>query len=356
MNAHSSHGTYSKRRKSIDVITKNKWLKFLGGSNTNKSIAGLVVLAIGISGYLLITGRAGGFFASFEPDNGTLSGNAQLVTDSSASGGKAVQFTAPVSPPPPTGEQSCPAYPAFPDANCTGVPAGTVLGTYSGPCTITTPNTIIDAKTINCDVTIAANNVTIKRSKVNGAIDSGGAAYHFEVIDSEVDGTPGGPQQITSIGGQNFLLLRVEVTGGSRSVLCEHDCEVRDSWLHGQEMPDNVDWHLSAVRLSQRSRVIHNTLSCDKAPNNVDGGCSANQTGYPDFEITKDWLMEKNLLKGNPGVAYCSYGGAAMGKPYSNDPNNATYVVYKDNVFERGPTGHCGAYGPITTFDSTRIG
>ena len=31
-----------------------------------------------------------------------------------------------------------------------GVPAGTVLSAYTGPCTITTANTVIDKKTINC--------------------------------------------------------------------------------------------------------------------------------------------------------------------------------------------------------------
>lgn len=168
----------------------------------------------------------------------------------------------------------------WPGAHNTGVPSGVALSTYTGSCTISTPNTTIDSKTINCDLRINANNITIKNSKVNGSISSVSGSFHFEVIDSEVDGTPNGPDQITSVGGENFLILRSEITGGNRNVLCEHDCEVRDSWLHGQEMPDDVDWHLSAIRLSQRSTVVHNTLACDKEPNAADGGCSANQTGY----------------------------------------------------------------------------
>lgn len=261
----------------------------------------------------------------------------------------------PTTPPATTPPATTPPPSGFPGPDNTGVPVGTVLTGYTGPCTITVANTVIDAKIVNCNVVIAANNITIKNSRVNGQISQSGN-YHFELQDSEVDGTPGAPQQITSVGNRNFLILRSEVTGGNRSVLCERDCTVQDSWLHGQEMPDNVDWHLSAVRLSQYGTLIHNTLSCDKPPNNVDGGCSANQTGYPDFEPTHHWTVRGNLYKGNPGVSYCAYGGNTQGKPYSSDPTNATYIVYQDNVFERGVTNKCGFYGPVTDFAPSRTG
>jgi hypothetical protein len=38
----------------------------------------------------------------------------------------------------------------WPNASNTGVPAGTQLSTYAGPCTINAAGTVIDAKTINC--------------------------------------------------------------------------------------------------------------------------------------------------------------------------------------------------------------
>jgi len=58
----------------------------------------------------------------------------------------------------------------WPGPNNTGVPAGTKLSTYTGPCTIQKANTVIDAKTLNCDLTILAANVTVKRSKINGLV------------------------------------------------------------------------------------------------------------------------------------------------------------------------------------------
>ncbi len=67
----------------------------------------------------------------------------------------------------------------------TGVPSGTALTTYTGPCRITANNTVIDSKIVNCSLTIAAQNVTIRNSRINGTIYGGGGAS-FSVVDSEV--------------------------------------------------------------------------------------------------------------------------------------------------------------------------
>jgi hypothetical protein len=83
--------------------------------------------------------------------------------------------TPPPPPPPPTGGNGCFANPGacgFPDpaAGNVGVPAGTTL-TASGSLTITTAGTVIDGRNITGGVTVSANNVTIRNSRitVNGA-------------------------------------------------------------------------------------------------------------------------------------------------------------------------------------------
>ena len=50
------------------------------------------------------------------------------------------------------------------------MPAGVSLSAYTGPCTISAANTVIDAKTINCDLTIRDHGVKITRSKINGTV------------------------------------------------------------------------------------------------------------------------------------------------------------------------------------------
>ncbi len=54
-------------------------------------------------GVFLATTRASGFFASVDPEGGALTGNASVVADAGAAGGKAVQFNAAVTPPPTSG-------------------------------------------------------------------------------------------------------------------------------------------------------------------------------------------------------------------------------------------------------------
>ncbi len=67
----------------------------------NLIIAIVVAVAILGIGFLTVLTRASGFFVASEPETGTVSGNAQVVNDATASGGKAIQFTAPAAPPPP---------------------------------------------------------------------------------------------------------------------------------------------------------------------------------------------------------------------------------------------------------------
>jgi hypothetical protein len=104
-------------------------------------VAGLIAVA-----FILATGT----FSFFEPENGTLANGAKLVTNSGASGGKAVQLSAPVATPTPTSTPTptpiptptgtpppggCATYLSsstaascgFPTAATTGIPAGTTL-------------------------------------------------------------------------------------------------------------------------------------------------------------------------------------------------------------------------------------
>ncbi len=57
------------------------------------------------------------------------------------------------------------------------MPAGVALTAYTGPMTVTQAGAVIDAKTITGSITIAAPNVTISRSQVNGfvGVEDGGS-------------------------------------------------------------------------------------------------------------------------------------------------------------------------------------
>ena len=86
-------------------------------------------------------------------------------------------------------------------------------------------------------------------------------------------------------------------------------------------------------------------------------GCSADISGYPDFAPINHNTISDNLMgSNNQGIGFCVYGGGTTGKPFSGDPTNATYIVYRNNVFQRGANGKCGAYGPVTSFVTGRTG
>ena len=58
---------------------------------------------------------------------------------------------------------------------------------YTGPCNITVANTVINAKIVNCDLTIRAANVMITRSEIHGMIDGQeGTSSSFLLQDSLV--------------------------------------------------------------------------------------------------------------------------------------------------------------------------
>jgi hypothetical protein len=241
---------------------------------------------------------------------------------------------------------------AFPSAGTTGVPRGTNLHTYEGPCTITAASTIIDAKTINCPtLQIRAKRVSITRSVLNGTVyaDPDLGLGSFSIRDSRVNI---GEHAGTGIGDGNFTALRVHVTGGNRSINCYLNCKVVESYVHGQFKDRSGVYHESGIRMGSGSVIRGNRIACDAPDVPPDAGCSAALTGYGDFAVVKNNDVVGNLFVAGSG-GFCSYGGSTSGKPFSANVMN---IRFMDNVYQRGASGKCGWWGPITSFDTTAPG
>ena len=258
----------------------------------------------------------------------------------------------------------------WPGPGNTGVPAGTALAAYTGPCTITAANTVIDSKTVNCDLVIRASGVVIRKSRVNGSIDgSEGSGSSFLLQDSTVVNPA--RADCLCVGSDNFTVVRSEIRGAYREIYCRRNCVVQDSWVHGQQLIASLAQHASGIRQEQGSQVTHTVLSCDWAlPNdNTSLGCSADLGGYPDFAPVHNNTYRRNLFIGasrdpaNPNppsgqgatTGFCAFGGATTGKPFSGDATNGTFQVFVENVFQRGAR-KCGDFGPITDFAAGRTG
>lgn len=261
--------------------------------------------------------------------------------------------------------------PTWPDATTTGVPAGTVLTGYTGSCTITADDTVIDAKTVSCapdGITVRAANLVIRNSMVTGPVRldtdrAGAAGWSFSVTDSEVDATE---VQLAAICCGNLTVTRVNVHGGVTAVQCEASgptsggdltpyCYVRDSYLHGQGIPVGAQWHLGGFLTEGGDNTVvldHNYVICNAAVYPPDGGCTGDINLLAHFGVMHGIMINNNKLGATPNLSYCTFGGsgAADYGPLTHD------VTYTNNVFERGTTGICGQYGPVTDFDQYAAG
>ncbi len=277
----------------------------------------------------------------------------------------------------------------WPGPNNTGPSAPeSSMTAYTGSCTINTANVTIDSKIVNCSplfLDSGATNLMIKNSYLKGGvIQLDGTFAAFTIQDSQIDNNVSRPActsgttcpagkyacgdlnngtTLCGIGYQNFTVLRTEVMHSNRGAYCEKNCTIQDSYFHGTNLwPDGSDnVHASGVRNEQYLTLRHNALACDyPGPfTNGDIGCSADMSGYPDFAPIMHDTIDSNLFMANAtGFYFCAYGGGTAGKPSSGDPNNATYIVFTNNVFQRGTTGVCGTDGgaPITDYKAGRTG
>jgi hypothetical protein len=265
----------------------------------------------------------------------------------------------PSATPKPTGSSSrpLPGPPVggpWPNPGNTGVPGGTQLSAYAGPCVITTANAVIDAKTVSCDLEVRAANVTIKRSLIKGIVIldtdvSGSSTWSYTLADSTVTA---GLRQQAAVSYGNMTVLRSNISGGATSVQCgEHavSCTIQDSYLHGQQIPSDQHWHLGGFLSNggHNIRIRHNTIICDAPENSVGDGCTGDLNLLGDFAPIADVVADSNYLGASTGMSYCLYGGDALSKPYPHANN----VVVTNNVFARGTNSKCGAYGPVSSFN-----
>lgn len=85
----------------------------------------------------------------------------------------------------------------------------------------------------------------------------------------------------------------------------------------------------------------HNTFQIAANPSNF---CSADVGLFGDNAAPNGATFINNLFKNtNKLCYYCLYSGASQPKPFGTGKN----LVFRDNVFEKGPNGKCGDAGPV---------
>jgi hypothetical protein len=230
------------------------------------------------------------------------------------------------------GSGSCP-LPAYPDASCTGIPAGTQLTAYKGPTNITTANTVIDAKIITSCITINAPGVVIKRSRVNatgcspiyvnaaskyhGGFTGAGATVQDSTI-SCLTGLSGSATNGSAIGDNNVTVLRNNIFGCENGFDMDMNADIEDNYIH--DLYQSAAAHTDGLQSADGSglKLVHNTFYGDTAlcpnPDYCAGTSAVNINNCRDAgcPTTTNTLVRDNLLAGGAYTLYCPI------KPTSN--------------------------------------
>jgi hypothetical protein len=315
---------------------------------------GIVVIAA-IGTILLVSSQAATPTASLEPESGTLSGGASVVLGSGAAGGRAVKFAAAGS----GGSAVCPAYPAFPDASCTGwqhtgvtltkVPSQATSGpgwSWEGApfnyLKISGNGAVLDSLDVAGCVYVdntSMTSATVKRSRITGSCpymfryEKPESTLNLQIIDTELVGSA------IQLKGNGFTWLRVDSHGFSgKGAMTGSGSTVEDSWFHDQTCspPD----HQSAVGTNGgASNIVIRHNNVDFTPSECTSGGISN---YDDFGAFHNVLIEKNLIN---SAGYCLKAGFED----NNAAGNSGMQVL-NNVFGRKYYPDCGSFGIVSNW------
>ncbi|MFI7028335.1 hypothetical protein ACIBK1_06465 [Microbispora rosea] len=230
----------------------------------------------------------------------------------------------------------------WPGPGNTGVPAGVALK-RSDSLVITKDGTVIDGLDVYGDITVDADNVTIRNTRVRGQRDYWGILQRegrsgLTVEDVEVFGNGKVRTQFGILNqGKMITIRRVDIHTISNGI-CTEQGVVEDSYLHDPKYysGDHTDMIMSTsapakgTQLIIRNNTVINTLD---------------QTGaialFQDFGVIRDVTVEGNLLAGG---GWALYAGAGTKGTSSN-------VKVIDNVFSRQIWPKGGHAGPVAYWD-----
>jgi hypothetical protein len=252
---------------------------------------------------------------------------------------------------------TCPAYPSFPDASCTGwAHTGVTLTTVnvgdSGPgwsaesvggnpvFYVRTNGAVIDSLNIPMTVKVNANNVTIKRSRIAAAgyytVNVSDPPTYYDGLtlqDVEVDGlgdtsTPG----IAVMGSGGATFDRVDFHGFlSSGPRLASGATLKDSYIH--DFVCVVPEHSAGTSANDGGTnitILHNNVDINTGA----AGCATAAIELAeDFGTYNGALIKNNLMNGG---SYCLYAAQTL---------TSSNVLVEDNHFGRKYFANCGSNG-----------
>jgi hypothetical protein len=198
------------------------------------------------------------------------------------------------------GTTSC-ALPNYPDASCTGVPAGTTLTAVSGDVHITTAGAVVDGKDIDGCVFVEAPNVTIRNSKITCGFAFGihalisnytGGGLLIQDVEVSCNNT-----SATGVAGYGFTAQRMNIHGCENGFGADNDLTIEDSYIH--DFYHNTGAHTDGIQMGGGDNI---TIRHNRIFNQDTDGTSAiisNETGLSNVLVTN------NIMAGGGHTLYC---------------------------------------------------
>lgn len=239
----------------------------------------------------------------------------------------------------------------YADASNTGVERfGLSLTNYTGYGAFNTTESFDQMAFLNTQMgngyirVDAGGHLTFNKCLIRGKVDCDGSDRSVTFIDCTLDGN----EDVLAVGYNNVTLIRCNVFNGIECVNSSSDLFIEDSYIHHPYLVPLSDGHVNPLFNGGGTNITirGSTFWSPVEDNGYGGGTSTNMSFFGDFAVVQNVLVENCYIRSTPG-AYGVTLGWNPGKPYGDNPTN---VIFRNNVFERGVSGHNASYGPATSF------
>lgn len=221
---------------------------------------------------------------------------------------------------PTAGPDMPPAAGDFPTPDSIG-PATEPTKAWTGSCTVTTDDLVIEGVVVSCPGGLEMGNVngdqapdrSVQGVVIRDAVVNGGV-FTSEVDTDDAAGNDASHPQIFAV--ESSRIVCAPAQDSCRAVGLAH-FSVRDSYLRGTHSGgwahNNVviedsyitttgtSTHQSGIRMLKNSTLRGNTLFCAPAGSEKDGGCSADGVFYREFGVPENLTIEGNWFRRDAG-------------------------------------------------------
>ena len=237
----------------------------------------------------------------------------------------------------------------FPDETTTGVPEGTELED-SGSITVTEDGAVVEEMDIDGTVTVAADDVTIRRSVIHGegryGIELESGYDGLLVEDVEIDGSD---IESAAVCCSNYTLRRVDIHDVTEGPRANSNVTIEDSYVHHmrrcRDRTFEEGCHIDAIQSTDGSDIVIRGNNLQAYNPDTEVTMNAAFMFGEDLGDLSDVLFEGNLVNGGN---YSINGGG------SGTTDAEVEII--GNVFGRdfrhAPAGNLG---PNVEFDDSNV-